>query len=63
MLCEIHKPPAREIELGGDSHMSILAYLARLRVEQCGANVRPAITIAIPHWRRASAVTSAICCM
>ena len=30
--------------------MTIRAYVARLRSEQCGANVRPALTLAIPHW-------------
>ncbi len=30
--------------------MTIREYLARLRVEQCGASVRPALTISISHW-------------
>jgi len=50
VLCEIAAVPAREIELGGPGHMTIREYLARLRVEQCGAGVRPALTLAIPHW-------------
>ena len=50
MLCEIDDLPLREIELGGATEMTIRAYMARLRGEQCGANVRPALTLAIPHW-------------
>jgi uncharacterized protein YbjT (DUF2867 family) len=49
VLCEIDNP-SREIELGGTALMSIREYLALLRVEQCGATVRPALTLAIPHW-------------
>jgi len=50
VLCEIDDVPSREIELGGAVQLTIREYLARLRVEQCGANARPALTIAIPHW-------------
>ena len=50
VLCEIDAVPAREIELGGPAQMTIPEYLARLRVEQCGARVRPALAIAVPHW-------------
>jgi uncharacterized protein YbjT (DUF2867 family) len=50
VLCECSSAVSREVELGGATQMSIPEYLARLRVEQCGANVRPAIAIAIPHW-------------
>jgi NADH dehydrogenase len=50
VLCEIDHLPSREIELGGASQMTIREYLARLWVEQRGANARPALTIAIPHW-------------
>jgi hypothetical protein len=49
-LCEIDNLPSREIELGGAALMSIREYLALLRVEQCGGDVRPALTITIPHW-------------
>lgn len=49
VLCEIDNP-SREIELGGTALMSIREYLGLLRVEQCGATVRPALTLAIPHW-------------
>ena len=47
---KIDNPPSREIELGGAAQMTLLEYLARLRVGQLGAGVRPALTIAIPHW-------------
>ena len=50
VLCEIDDLPSREIELGGTALMSIREYLALLRVEQCGGNARPAMTIALPHW-------------
>ena len=50
VLCELERLPSREIELGGAAQMTIPEYLARLRVEQCGANVRPALTLALPHW-------------
>ena len=50
VLCELDHPPSREIELGGAAQMTIREYLARLRVEQCGANARPALTLALPHW-------------
>ena len=50
VLCEIDNLPLREIELGGTALMSIREYLERLRVQQCGTSVRPALTIAIPHW-------------
>lgn len=49
-LCEIDRRPSREVDLGGAAQMTIREYLARLRVEQCGTSVRPALTIAIPHW-------------
>ena len=49
VLCELDHPPSREIELGGAAQMTIREYLARLRVEQCGANARPALTLALPH--------------
>ena len=50
LLCESSRPVSREVELGGTTQMTIPEYIARLRVEQCGANARPAIAIAIPHW-------------
>ena len=50
VLCEIDDLPMREVELGGATEMTIRAYVARLRSEQCGANARPALTLAIPHW-------------
>ena len=50
VLCEMDKPASREIELGGAAQMTIREYLARLRVEQCGATARPALTLGIPHW-------------
>ncbi len=50
MLCEVEKLPSREIELGGEAEMTVRAYLTRLRVEQCGANAPPALTITVPHW-------------
>ncbi|MBA3253789.1 MAG: NAD(P)H-binding protein [Pseudomonadota bacterium] len=50
VLCEVDHPPSREIELGGSAQMTIREYLARLRVEQRGVGVRPALTLAIPHW-------------
>ncbi len=50
VLCELERLPSREIELGGAAHMTIREYLARLRVEQCGASAQPAMTIALPHW-------------
>jgi len=50
VLCEIDHPPSREIELGGAAQMTIREYLARLRVEQCGGNARPALAFALPHW-------------
>ena len=50
VLCEIDDLPLREIELGGATEMTIRAYVARLRSEQCGANIRPALTLTIPHW-------------
>ncbi len=50
VLCEMDDLPSREIELGGAAQMKISEYLARLRAQQCGANARPALTIAIPHW-------------
>ena len=49
-LCEVDVLPSREIELGGTAQMTIREYLARLRVEQCGTDARPALAIAIPHW-------------
>lgn len=49
-LCEINALPSREIELGGTAQMTIREYRARLRVQQCGASVRPALVIAAPHW-------------
>ena len=50
VLCEIGQPPSREIELGGAEQVTIREYLARLRVQQCGANTRPATVIEVPHW-------------
>jgi NADH dehydrogenase len=50
MLCEADNLSSREIELGGAAEMTVGEYLARLRAEQCGADARPALTIAIPHW-------------
>lgn len=50
ILCEIDDLPSREIELGGTAQLTIREYVARLRVEQCGAKARPALTVAIPHW-------------
>ena len=50
MLCELHNLWSREIELGGAAQMTVREYLTRLRVEQWGANARPALTITIPHW-------------
>jgi uncharacterized protein YbjT (DUF2867 family) len=50
MLCEFDNLSSREIELGGPAQMSIPEYLARLRIQQCGPNARPALTLAVPHW-------------
>ncbi len=50
VLCELERLPSREIELGGAAQLTIREYLAHLRIEQCGASVRPALTIEIPHW-------------
>lgn len=50
VLCEIERLPSREIELGGAAQTTIRDYLSQLRVEQCGASVRPALTLWIPHW-------------
>lgn len=50
VLCEIDQLPSREVELDGAEQMTIREYLAHLRVEQCGANARPALAIDIPHW-------------
>jgi uncharacterized protein YbjT (DUF2867 family) len=50
VLCEIDDPPSREIELGGGEQMPIPQYLARLRVQQCGANAKPAVVVEVPHW-------------
>ena len=49
-LCEVDVLPSREVDLGGAEQMTIRDYLARLRIEQCGTNARPARAIAIPHW-------------
>lgn len=48
-LCENRAVP-REVELGGARKMTIREYLSQLRVEQCGASVRPALVIEVPHW-------------
>ena len=50
VLCELEHLPSREIELGGEAEVTIREYLARLRVEQRGANARSAVTISVPHW-------------
>lgn len=50
MLCETAEPFAREVELGGYEPLTMRQYLARLRVEQCGAGARRATTIEVPHW-------------
>jgi hypothetical protein len=50
MLCELDNLSSREIELGGPAQMSIPEYLARLRIQQRGADARPALTLAVPHW-------------
>ncbi len=49
-LCEVDVLPSHEIELGGLEQTTIREYLARLRVQQCGANARRALVIAVPHW-------------
>ena len=50
VLCEIDNPPSREIELGGAEQMSIREYLAGLRLQQWGADKRPATVVQVPHW-------------
>ena len=50
VLCQLDNLGSREVELGGAAQMTVREYLARLRVQQCGANARPALTITIPHW-------------